>query len=280
MIIKKRPDFISVIDVSAWEKDAQYDRIHLDFIPDGVIAKASEYRWKDPTAKFHMDGAKLIGAKRGLYHFFHPNDLQSQINTFFTVSQEAGGWDGQNWLFEIPPILDVEYTPPPKDKKAPRGDALAYQVKYLLDAFEGLTKLKPMIYTGKYYWANLNNRLGQPPKWTKDYALWLSAYPNNPDGMTKPYLTVGGWGDSWAMWQYSAAGILPNAFPYDGVDLNIANPEWWATLPGGNTPDPTVKTEAELFDDWFKGSDRDPYLDYLAAREGWMASAKIRRENV
>lgn len=229
--IKKAPEYISVIDVSAWEKDARYDKMHLDFIPDGVIAKASEYTWKDPTAKFHMDGARLIGARRGLFHFYRPHDLERQIEVFFTVASEAGAWDGRNWLLEIPAILDVEYTPNPKDKKAPRGNALAYEVKYMLDAFENKIGMKPMIYTGKYYWANLFNALGQPPKWCMDYPLWVSAYPDNPELHSKPYLQVGGWGASWAMWQYSEAGIMKNAFPYDGVDLNIANPVWWNTLP-------------------------------------------------
>ena len=242
-MIKKRPEFIPVIDVSAWEKDARYDKMHLDFIPDGVIAKASQYKWKDPTAKMHMDGAKLIGAKRGLYHFYQPHDLEAQVTTFFAVAQEASGWDGKKWLFEIPPILDVEYTPPAKDPKAPRGDALAYEVKYLLDAFEKLSGMKPVIYTGKYYWANLFNRLGQPPKWCSDYPLWVSAYPNEPDKYSAPYLEVGGWGKSWAMWQYDEAGRMPNAFPYDGVDLNIANPEWWKTLGESPTSEPPVGQE-------------------------------------
>lgn len=233
MIIKKRPEFISVIDVSGWEKDAHYDRIHLDFIPDGVIAKASQYKWEDKFAKMHMDGAKLIGAKRGLYHFYQPRDLAAQLMTFFSVAQKAGAWDSGKWLFEIPPILDVEYTPNAKDPKSIRGDALAYEVKFMLDEMEKMTGLKPVIYTGKYYWAWLNSRWGIPPKWSSDYPLWVSAYPNNPDGISKPYLEVGGWGKSWAMWQYSEAGRLPNAFPYDGVDLNIANPVWWDTLPGG-----------------------------------------------
>ena len=240
-MIKKSPDYISVIDVSNWEHDAYYERIHLDFIPDGIIAKASEYKWKDASAKKHMAGAALVGARRGLYHFYRPHDLQAQIATFLAVSEEAGALVGGRWVFEIPPILDVEYTPPPKDKNAPRGNALAYEVKFLLDAFEKVAGRKPVIYTGKYYWTNLNNALGQPPSWCKDYPLWVSAYPDDPDKHSKPYLQVGGWGDSWAMWQYSEAGVMKNAFPYDGVDLNIANPEWWNTLPlpnGGTTPTP------------------------------------------
>lgn len=230
MITKQKPEYISVIDVSGWEHDAHYDRIHLDFVPDGVIAKASEYKWEDKWAKMHMDGAKLIGAKRGLYHFYRPRDLQAQIDTFFAVAEKCEAYVNGKWLFEIPPILDVEYSPNAKDKTAPRGNALAYEVKFLLDAMEKKTGLKPVIYTGKYYWANLFDAFGRPPKWCADYPLWVSAYPNNPDGMSKPYLQVGGWGDSWAMWQYSEAGRLPNAFPYDGVDLNIANPTWWETL--------------------------------------------------
>lgn len=244
MTVKKRPEYISVIDVSGWEHDAHYDRIHLDFVPDGVIAKASEYKWEDKWAKMHMDGAKLIGAKRGLYHFYRPRDLTAQVNTFFGVAEKCGAWIDGKWLFEIPPILDVEYTPNPKDKTAPRGNTLAYEVKFLLDAFEARAGVKPMIYTGKYYWANLFDVFGRPPKWCADYPLWVSAYPNNPDGMSKPYLQVGGWGDSWAMWQYSEAGRLPNAFPYDGVDLNIANPVWWETLPNaGESPQPVPPTE-------------------------------------
>lgn len=248
MIIKKRPEFISVIDLSHWEKDVRYDRMHLDFIPDGIITKASEYVWKDPTAKMHMDGAKSLGVKRGLYHFYRPKDLERQLTTFFDVAMEAGCWDGERWLLEIPPILDVEFTPNPKDPKDPRGNALAYEVKYLLDGMEKKTGLKPVIYTGKYYWANLFNALGQPPKWCSDYPLWVSAYPDEPDKFSKPYLTVGGWGDSWAMWQYSAAGRMINAFPYDGVDVNIANPDWWNTLPsvGSDIPDDTEEKEVHV----------------------------------
>lgn len=239
-MIKKSPDFISCLDLSHWEKDVFYDRMHLDFIPDAIITKASEYKWKDATAKMHMAGAKSLGVVRGLYHFYHPHDLDAQINTFFEVAKEAGCWDGTNWLIELPPILDVEYTPNPKDPKDVRGNALAYEVKYILDAFEKKTGLKPIIYTGKYYWAHLNNRLGQPPSWSKDYPLWVSAYPDEPDKHSKPYLQVGGWGDSWAIWQYSEAGRLPHAFPYDGVDLNIINPVYWATIKKSDLPLPDL----------------------------------------
>jgi len=232
----------SGIDISAWETNVLWEKLAPR--PSLVIAKASEYKWRDTAFVMHYQNAEEY--PRGAYHFYRPDDIPAQVETFLWACEEAGAFVGGKWLAEIAPIFDAEYAPPKTPRKKPKnykeppiGAALAYQYKTWLDLVEQRTGVKPIIYTSQYYWSFTLACLGRVPSWTRDYPLWLAYYPDRPDDFPEP--TAGMLPRGWElsdviMWQYDEAGRLAGV-PYDGVDLNWVKPEYLASL--GATPEPT-----------------------------------------
>jgi GH25 family lysozyme M1 (1,4-beta-N-acetylmuramidase) len=234
------------IDLSLWERDVRWEE--LDPKPLIMITKASEYKWKDPMAVKHYQNAKAQGIKVGLYHFFRVNDVSSQVNTFLEVARECGAWDGKNWLADVAPVLDAEYSPPVPTKTrgggtvtSIRGNALAGQYKAWLDMVEQITKVKPIIYTNQSYWSYTRSGfpISKVPTWTSDYKLWLAWYPYEPDKFdTVPdkVFPEGFKKENLIMWQYSEAGVL-KGIPYDGVDLNLISESYYKEMFGSDVPD-------------------------------------------
>jgi len=220
MIVKiKHP---LVIDISLWEPLIYWER--LDPQPDGVIMKASQNNFIDPSVKQHCSDLSTRTYKRGLYHFLVQDDIAKQVKTYLDLCREVGALDGDTWLFEFPPVLDVEVKYTISREKA------AGQVKAWLDAVESATHRKPMIYTSQNFWNNYICSLllfqTIPPKWTSDYPLWVAQYYNNPDLHDEPAPLPMGWTD-WVGWQYYDAYVFPNnAIPFNGCDVNVFKREY------------------------------------------------------
>ena len=233
-MIFKRP---LVIDLSAWEMDVFWDRQASDppllMITRLTLGKS----YTDFMATSHVNGARSIGSKVGVYHFLEFNDIQGQIDTFLNACRERGYLVGNTWTLDVPPVLDVEKVP----NGGPEGSSWAYQIKVWLDAVETATGQRPWIYTSRYYWEFTFDRDGNPPAWTNDYPLWVAQYFDNPDLHEVPSPLPAGWTD-WIAWQYSAAGILPMC-PYDGIDMNKASDKLLADLGSVIPPPPPPQGE-------------------------------------
>jgi lysozyme len=66
---------------------------------------------------------------------------------------------------------------------------------------------KPIIYSGQYFLQDhFSEAGGGPPKWAKDYPLWLAQYPNTYVDGQQPFLPRGWF--KWTFWQYSEKGRL------------------------------------------------------------------------
>lgn len=132
-----------------------------------------------------MAAASIPG---GPYHVIYPNMITAQFQTYEQAAKIAGAWDGTTWQSKVPPILDLEYDPGPKPRKAPptwdywhpRGAGWANQVKKWLDLAEQTFKVRPWIYTSRNY-ANVLNGWFGPPAWVKDYQFIVAWYPFSPD---------------------------------------------------------------------------------------------------
>lgn len=237
-----------IIDVSHWEAEIRWAQLSPK--PDGVIIKASEYKWTDPLTKSHWAGATSIGVPRGLYHFYRPHDIAAQVSTFLSVAQSVGAYDGKKWLAEIPPVLDAEFAPPRPPKKRPagyvdppEGAGLASQYKAWLDLVETATKCRPMIYTSRNFWGYTLDWAGRPPAWTSDYDLWVGWYPDVKDAHSSPPASIlpAGWNYA-ALWQYAEDGRIAG-IPYDGVDLNL--PADWFMKKIGKPVEPEAPAPSE-----------------------------------
>lgn len=172
-----------------------------------------------------------LAATADAYHALNiPFGIFSQV---YPALQEAGGVMlaliyaelKQRGMKLLPPAIAVENIP---------GEAALTpkMVRAFIDAFEGETGVKPVIYTSKHMWETVHPA---PVPWARDYALWVAHYTDAP----APILPRD-W-DSWAIWQYTGdlqrSGVI--------VNMNRAKQRVVQTLTGSNT------RRVHLVKDWF-----------------------------
>jgi lysozyme len=225
-MILKSP--IAGIDISFWEPAELIDWDDMPQEVKVVIVKASELDWVDPDVGLHCANLAPRNFKRGLYHFLHENDIEKQINTFLRVASDVGALVDGKWLFEVPPVLDIEVAYKKKGLNAQT------QIWAWLYAVERATDVRPVIYTNQNYWNNYVCIWDRKkwkliaPEWTADYPLWVAQYPYRPDLVSKPGKLPLGWTD-WVGWQYSAAYKF-DAILHNGCDVNLIKEDWYKTL--------------------------------------------------
>ena len=197
------------IDVSYWDSGIDWPKVRATG-QRFMFTKATEGDfYADPTFPANWSGAKASGLLRGAYHFFRANvDPKKQAKKFIDYVKKVKD-DG-----ELPPVLDLEtHDGEPKDKIISRA-------KTWLDEVEKAFGKKPIIYSGQYFLQDYFSEAGGgPPKWAKDYPLWLAQYPNSYVEGQQPYLPRGWF--KWTIWQYSEKGKV-NGINAD-VDLNVFN---------------------------------------------------------
>ena len=197
------------IDVSYWNAGIDWPKVRATG-QRYVFTKATEGDYySDTTFDNNWFGAKSAGLLRGAYHFYRCNvDAKKQADYFINYVKSMND-DG-----ELPPVLDLETNDGQKKEK------IIPAVKIWLDRVEAAFEKRPIIYSGQYFLQDyLSEAGGGPPKWAKDYPLWLAQYPNNYVDGSKPFLPRGWF--NWTFWQYSERGRLNGINA--NVDLNVFN---------------------------------------------------------
>jgi lysozyme len=260
--------YIKGIDVALWEPNIDWMKVRAQDIRY-VFIKASQGDFTDPLFDSHWTGAKRAGILRGAYHFLDPRmDGTLQAETYLRkVKMEPG---------DLPPVLDLEELKSsapqkPKGTKGKKGSkeekgkkggrsmaasGLAPNSQIVANAEKWLTKVeaetgrKPIIYSGPFF---LKDRVsgsgGKPPKWAKDYMLWIANYLNHEVQDNDLPLQPVGWAD-WTFWQYSETGLLDGIMNKEGtkmtgVDLNFfrGTLKELYELAGADLPDDIVGVE-------------------------------------
>ena len=105
---------------------------------------------------------------------------------------------------DLPPVVDVE------DGDAPFN---ADELKLFIDAVEAAVGVKPIIYTGSWYWPG-------GVSWAKHYMLWEAEYNHTGEG--EPTIS-GDWAD-WTFWQFTNQGTgATYGASSQHIDLNVFN---------------------------------------------------------
>ncbi len=197
------------IDVSYWDSGIDWPKVRATG-QRFMFTKATEGDfYADPTFAANWSGAKAAGLLRGAYHFFRcnvdPNKQAKKFIDYVKTVKDNG---------ELPPVLDLEsHDGQPKDKIISRAKAW-------LDEVEKAFGRKPIIYSGQYFLQDYFSEAGGgPPKWAKDYPLWLAQYPNTYADGQQPFLPRGWF--KWTFWQYSEKGRVNGINA--SVDLNVFN---------------------------------------------------------
>ncbi len=197
------------IDVSYWNSGIDWPKVRATG-QRYVFAKATEGDfYADPTFAANWSGAKAAGLLRGAYHFFRANvDGKKQAKKFidYIKTTKDNG--------ELPHVLDLE------THDGQSNSRIIARAKDWLDDVEAAFGRKPIIYSGQYFLQDhFSEAGGGPPKWAKDYPLWLAQYPNTYVDGQQPFLPRGWF--AWTFWQYSEKGRLNGINA--NVDLNVFN---------------------------------------------------------
>lgn len=155
-----------VIDVSKWQGAINWERVkpHVQ----GVILKASEALFTDPTFWHNVTQCQKLNIPFGTYHFLRDTDPEGQARYYHglverTKPQAMGMW---------------------ADYEACSAESLDRFVR----AFESLGGSQLGIYTNLSLWRGIEHR-------HKSRKLWLAQY-----GVSSPSV------DGYAMWQFSDRG--------------------------------------------------------------------------
>ena len=174
-----------------------------------AVVKATElYRGGDGIARLYVNpwlqqdlaGARAAGLVVGSYAYAHPDTAPAQSADAFAsaVGVLAPG--------TLPPVLDLE------DSGGLAPVQLVAWTKAFLGRLEADTGLRPMIYTGPYFWASA---LAGSTEFSS-YPLWEASYYFG--GLPEAPQAVGGW-STYTLWQYTDRSAVPGIT--GGVDQSL-----------------------------------------------------------
>jgi lysozyme len=186
------------IDVSRFQGTIDWQKVKNSGVVYAYIQISRSLTDIDAKFPFNWQRAKEVGILRGAYQRFHPGqDVAGQANLFL---QKLGPYEAG----DLPPMLDVE------DADGLSGPVIAERVREWMDIVEPAIGMKPLIYTGFYFW---RDQVGGAD--FSEHPLWIANY-----GATCP-LVPQAW-TRWAFHQYSSSAVIPG-ITENTVDVNKFN---------------------------------------------------------
>lgn len=186
------------IDVSRYQGNIDWQQVADSGVVYAWIQISRDFDSLDPTFEYNWRRAREVGILRGAYQRFSPGrDVAAQAQLFLdTLGPFQAG--------DMPPMLDVE------DADGLGPAAIAASVQQWLDIVEPVVGVKPLIYTGYYFW---RDQVGGAD--FSEYPLWVPNYsadcPLVPPAWTR-----------WAFHQYSSSAVIPG-ITANTVDVNRFN---------------------------------------------------------
>jgi lysozyme len=205
---QRRKLMLRGVDVSSYQGAVPWDRVASELSCRFAIVKIAEgtLTIPDPWAARNLAGARAAGLKVGGYFFLHPErNIDLQASTHAKLALDLGlGEEGS-----LPCFVDFE-SPEPQMWGAMHLTAAGLRTAGLAycQALEGLLGRTPGLYTYPDFWKELQGAL--EPRFAR-FPLWMASYPGGekwPEAGQAP-LIPRPW-TSWAFWQWTAQGKLPN----------------------------------------------------------------------
>lgn len=180
-------------DVSSFQGDVNWKEVvkHCRF----AFVKATEgLDYTDKTfTKDRVHAMRGAGIIPGFYHFARPQPgrkAEDEAKHFIRTVKAAGGLRKG----DLPPVLDIEWVQSLSQRQ------LRQWVLSFCRTCERLTGVKPIIYTGLWFWGP---RVGNPRTTFGGYPLWLAAY------VTSPVTFLPKAWKRWTFWQFTDKGRVP-----------------------------------------------------------------------
>jgi lysozyme len=186
------------IDVSRFQGDIDWQLVANANVKFAYIQISRSLTDIDAKFTYNWRRAKEVGILRGAYQRFRPGqDVLGQAKLFL---EKLGPFQAG----DLPPMLDVE------DADGLTAAQIANRVQQWIDYVEPRVGVKPLIYTGFYFWRDSvgGADFDQHPLWIANYS---ATCPLVPQTWTR-----------WAFHQYSSTVTLPG-ITANTVDVNKFN---------------------------------------------------------
>jgi GH25 family lysozyme M1 (1,4-beta-N-acetylmuramidase) len=162
---------VAGIDVSKWQGDMNWDQIAGAGVKFAFIRVNHGLDDVDEKFAFNWPEARRVGIARGAYQYFLPNeDAVAQADLFL---ERLGPLEPG----DLPPVLDVENT-----GGGMSADAVAERVGQWMARVEPALGVKPIIYTGKYFW---QDNVGSSE--FSDHPLWIANWNVTCPDLPQPW---------------------------------------------------------------------------------------------
>ena len=191
------------IDVSKYQGTIDWDQVKDDGVVFAIIRVSDGTGYYDPQFDRNWAEAQRVGVIRGVYQFWRTDDdptEQAQLVLDHMGALEPG---------DLPPTMDIETD----DGIADIGVRLDRMRTWMEVMREG-TGADPMIYGGRYSWAELTDNTTE----FNNHTLWHAQYTS----AACPTIATG-W-DHWNIWQHSSTGRVQGIGGGNSdVDMNRFN---------------------------------------------------------
>lgn len=186
------------IDVSRFQGDIDWQLVADSGVKFAYIQISRSITDIDAKFPYNWRRAKEVGILRGAYQRFQPGqDVLGQAKLFL---EKLGPFEEG----DLPPMLDVE------DTNGLGASQIAAAVRTWMEYVEPRVGVKPIIYTGYYFW---RDSVGGAD--FSDHPLWIANYsatcPLVPPKWTR-----------WTIHQYSSTATIPG-ITANTVDVNRFN---------------------------------------------------------
>ncbi|MBL4633709.1 MAG: hypothetical protein JKY56_07545 [Kofleriaceae bacterium] len=186
------------IDVSRYQGDINWTMLADADVKFAYIQISRRIDDIDPKFEENWSEAKAAGILRGAYQRFQPEqDVLTQANIFLDKL-------GPFQRGDLPPMLDVE------DSGNLSAEMIAARVREWLVYVESALGVRPIIYTGRFFWRDTLNSAD-----FTEYPLWIAHYTQECPNIPAPW-------SQWSFHQYSSSAVLPG-ITENTVDVNTFN---------------------------------------------------------
>lgn len=216
-------DLIKGIDVSVIQGIVDFTKVAAEGVQFVVCRCGVGNSGKDSTYDRNMANAKAAGLQVMAYHFVYPLPPQAgnpSRDPHVQAKMHAGYANGALAACDLEWPTNVDWA-----KWGCSAAQIGEWALEYLQAYEGLTGVKPLVYT----YPDFAHHVNLPPA-IANYPLWIASYAPTP-------LIPAPWTD-WAIWQDTGGGgKLPNGAPVDTDkvrDLSL----WSVTAPSLTSPLP------------------------------------------
>jgi lysozyme len=147
------------IDVSYYQQRVDWAAARADGVAFAFIRVADGMTFVDPRFEENWRNAKAAGVRRGAYQFFRSNkDPLAQADLLLETMGPLQDGD-------LPPVIDVEST-----DGQPQA-IVAAKVAQWVDRVEQVLGVRPIIYTGPYFWRDnvAAAAFAENPLWVAHY---------------------------------------------------------------------------------------------------------------